>query len=521
MEHYQWLALVAYVPLALVLRRAEPLSGFLAGMLFGVVLWAAGTWWLVHSMGTMMHLPLWKGVGATVLIWLYQGLWFGFFGLICGWMNKHGLRAGPLFSAGLFTLLLFLRPRLFPVSGAVSVALWPEFIQVADLGGEYLVLFLLLLLNWLFAHALLALCQGKRRSVLFNAAGFILLLGLVLGYGAWRVNEFGAKNASPGSPALTVVSVQPNVPVRWGTSDHPLAAFSSAAEICLRSLSAHKELVEKAGMILFPEMPRFQCLDSEFVSSGLLGMLQHLNIPALLPSDEYAYGTETMVTTKDGDRDRALTSRKIFAKYNSVFVLEPGKNPTLVYRKVRLVPFSEATPLRSVFPSLQKVFGHSLEVTEGDGPRLVSVGDFKIQPLICFESGFPELVRRGVAMGADVLMEVSNDGWFASRESEMRHLGMGIFRTVEFRRPLVRCNNTGSSAFIRTSGELVANTLTPHDRACVTSADVVSSEARTVYGLWGNYWLWGLVMIVVWRLARYSFGKTTLDGSGRSCFGKM
>ncbi len=512
-ERHQWLTLALYVPLALALRRAGPLSGFLTGLLFGVVAWAGGTWWLLHSMSSMLHLSLWQGLGALMVVWLYQGLPFGLFGLVCGWMNKRGRRAGPVFCAGLLTLLIFIRPRLCPVSSAVSVALWPAFIQVADLGGEYLVLFLLLLLNWLLADLLFAFWQGQRRTALIRAIGFAVLLGIVLGYGTWRIDAYGENAARPDGKKMTIASVQPAVPVRWGTQEHPLAAFASADEMCLQSLSAYMGTVKRAGLLLFPEMPRFECLSSEFAASGLLAALLRLNIPALLPTDEYAYAPKTQQIVVDADQDFVVTTRKILAKYNSIFVLEPGNELTLAYRKVRLVPFSEATPLRTVFPAVQNILGHSLEVTEGDGPHLISINGLEIQPLICFESGFPGLVRQGVSMGANVLVEVSNDGWFAARTAEMKHLGMGIFRTVEFRRPLVRCSNSGCGAFVRTSGELVANTLTPHGRSCVTSAEVCPSEVTTVYAVWGNCWLWAVVLLVLWRMGDAVTGRVRVKSN--------
>lgn len=501
-ERHQWLTLGLFVPLALVLRRAKPVSGMLSGMLFGLVAWAAGTWWLQHAMGSMMHFPPWKAFGAAMLAWMYQSLAFAVFGLVCGWMNGRGRRAGPVFCASLLTLLVFLRPTLCPVSCVVSVALWPDFIQAADLGGEYLVFFLLLLLNWLLADALVAFRRGKGQSGFFHAASFVVLLSAVMGYGAWRIGEYGGQAASSANRALTIVSVQPDVPVLWGTEDAPLSGFATAEELCLRSLSAHMDSAKGAGLMVFPELPGLECRSSEFVAGGLMAALLRLNIPALLPSDEYAYAAESKQVTTGTGQERMIRSRRILARYNSVFVLRPGKKQelTLAYRKVRLAPFNEATPLRSVFPALQNVLGNRLEVTEGEGPRLISIRGLAIQPLICFETGCSGLVRQGVSMGAAVLVEVSNDGWFASRDAEMKHLGMGIFRTVEYRRPLVRCSNSGSGAFVRPSGELVDNTLTPHGRSYVTSAKVPPSGTTTCYFVWGNGWLWAAVIIVLWRL---------------------
>ncbi len=321
-ERYQWLALGVYVPLALVLRRAGPLPGFLAGMLFGVVGWAAGTWWLLHSMCTMMHFPFWKGLGAAMLIWLYQGLPFGAFGLICGWMNKRGRPAGPVFCAGLFTLLLFLRPRLCPVSGAVSVALWPAFIQIADLGGEYLVLFCLLLLNWLLADALDSLIRGMGVRAAFRAATAAALLAVIMGYGHWRLSQYhDAVQQSPPFRTLLVASLQPNVPVRRGSGGAPHADHASDEEMCLRHLAANLDRIRGADLVVFPELPKLDYQGEEFGQSGLEAALQRLDTPVLLPSNEFLYADEQEQVYPGDKEHRGVTRRRISAKYSSVRTL--------------------------------------------------------------------------------------------------------------------------------------------------------------------------------------------------------
>jgi len=261
------------------------------------------------------------------------------------------------------------------------------------------------------------------------------------------------------------------------------------------------DIVKGVDLIVFPELPRLNCAGNEFAASGLISKLQNLGIPALIPSDEYRYASESKQNLLEDDKQRQVTSQEILAKYNSVFVFRPGKGVIPVYRKVRLVPFSEATPLRD-FSFVQGMLWQGIEVTQGDGPRLISVQGLEVQPLICFETGFSGLVRQGVALGADLLVEVSNDGWFASRDAEMKHLGMGIFRTIEFRRPLVRCSNSGSGVFVRASGELDYATLTEQNSSVVISAEVFSPKVRTVYAKWGKLWIWFTVLVVLWRLSR-------------------
>lgn len=502
-ESVQWLSLIIYVPFALALKRAGAWTGLLVGLLYGGLAWASGLWWLLTSMDTLMGMDAWQRIPMATTLWLYQSLPFAVLGLVCGWMNRRGRSAGPLFCASLLTLLVYFRPVFCPVSSVVSVALWTPFIQIADLGGEYLVFFLLLLINWLFAD-LVANWGREWKKVGYQSACAVVLIGGMLAYGYWRIPQYDEHGVLSASRTMSIASLQPNVPVRWGNEGAPIEKFSSDEELCLRTLNANEDIVHGANLLVFPELPTFNCLESEFKISGLQATLGRLGISTIIPSDEFIYATETSSPIVLGEM-RSLTIRSICTKYNSLFFLPYGENCTLAYRKLKLVPFSEATPLRDTFPWLKKVIGRKLEVSKGEGVKLIHSHGLNIQPLICFESGFANLVRIGVDQGADLFVEVSNDGWFGSRDAEMKHLGMGIFRAVETRRPLVRCSNSGAGAHVWASGEIVPGTLTPHGRASLTRAKLYCPEVTTLYAKLGDGWLWGAGLIVVWGLGSSFF----------------
>jgi apolipoprotein N-acyltransferase len=171
-----------------------------------------------------------------------------------------------------------------------------------------------------------------------------------------------------------------------------------------------------------------------------------------------------------------------------------------VDRKVKLVPFSERTPFQELWPWLKKTVGHQLEYSPGPGPRLITLGNGKrVQPLICFESGFPSLVQKGVLKGADALVNLSDDAWFASNRAAELHLGMALFRAVEQRRPLVRCTNSGAGAHILATGEIVPGTLTPMDIRTTRQAKLYCPTELTVYSQIGEAWLWLLGAYVMVR----------------------
>ena len=302
----------------------------------------------------------------------------------------------------------------------------------------------------------------------------------------------------PETRALAVATVQPNAlpPAFWG-EQAPLNSFATPEDLCLEQLTAHMDSVRKADLLVFPELPRFDCRDGEFVRSGLQKALQGLKIPSMLPSAEFVYGEKSR-QAPESRAFRQMVTTPILAKYVSVFFMPPGaERPMPVYRKIKPVPFSEASPFGLTLP--WRKASNRLRVSRGDGIRLIRVRDLDIQPLICFESGFSSLVRQGVLKGAEMLVEFSNDGWFASRDAEMEHLDMAIFRAVESRRPIVRCSNSGSGAHVSAGGEIIPGTLTPHGAPCVTRARVLCPEGLTLYLRQGEAWLWILGGIVAWQ----------------------
>ncbi len=78
----------------------------------------------------------------------------------------------------------------------------------------------------------------------------------------------------------------------------------------------------------------------------------------------------------------------------------------------------------------------------------------RVAPLICFEDTVGDLVRRFVTNGANVLVNITNDGWFLHSSGSKQHLANAIFRCVENRRPMVRAANTGVTCFVNEFGHV-------------------------------------------------------------------
>jgi apolipoprotein N-acyltransferase len=124
------------------------------------------------------------------------------------------------------------------------------------------------------------------------------------------------------------------------------------------------------------------------------------------------------------------------------------------YDKIRLLPFGEYVPLPRWFPPAWLVSGIVGDFTPGANYTLLPIGETRVGVFICFESAFPSIARQFTDAGADVLINISNDGYLGQTPVLRQHLANAVMRAVENRRTVLRVTNTGISARISPRGEV-------------------------------------------------------------------
>jgi apolipoprotein N-acyltransferase len=149
--------------------------------------------------------------------------------------------------------------------------------------------------------------------------------------------------------------------------------------------------------------------------------------------------------------------------YNAALLVSDGGERVQVYRKLHLVPFGEYVPGRHRVPLLARIVGDQVPGDFKAGKEYtvfaLTAGDVQVAPLICFEDTIGELTRQFVLPsetnpGANLLVDITNDGWFLHSAGSHQHLANAIFRCVETRRPMVRAANTGVTCFINQFGRV-------------------------------------------------------------------
>lgn len=146
--------------------------------------------------------------------------------------------------------------------------------------------------------------------------------------------------------------------------------------------------------------------------------------------------------------------------FNAAFMIKPrGRKQFERYEKVHLVPFGERVPFQKFFPILAKLNFGQAEFKPGEGIAKWTVAGrqdtFTVAPMICYESIFPYLGMEVVRHKTDVILNLTNDGWFDGTSEQRQHLLLSVIRSIETGRSLVRATNTGISAIATPSGRIL------------------------------------------------------------------
>jgi apolipoprotein N-acyltransferase len=185
---------------------------------------------------------------------------------------------------------------------------------------------------------------------------------------------------------------------------------------------------------------------------------------------------------------------------NSGLFLDAEGRPVACYDKMHPVMFGEYVPLAETFPVLYRITPLPAGLSAGAAPVAVEIAGYEVAPTICYETALPEairgLVRSLAARGRrpDVIVNLTNDGWFwGSSELDM-HLAAAIFRAVEVRTPLVIAANTGFSAAIDGSGRLLDRG--PRRQTATLRAAVRRDGRSSPWLAWGSLPVWLCVTVV-------------------------
>ena len=157
-----------------------------------------------------------------------------------------------------------------------------------------------------------------------------------------------------------------------------------------------------------------------------------------------------------------------------------------------LLPFGEYLPFEQYIPWLREIFPFAPNYKPGKESALITIkntqGDsIKAIPLICYEAVFSEQVAAGVAQGGQFMINSSNDAWFYHAAGKRVHLALSIFRSIEYRKYLVRATNTGLSGVIDPYGNFVKESLLTENTQSYAVVEIPINSKQSFYQQYPNF----------------------------------
>jgi apolipoprotein N-acyltransferase len=466
--NFTWLCWIALTPLIAAIWFSESgsrhrwlrnlLLGYVAGLTF---------FWTAFSWLTTVTVPGW------FVLAFYMAIYFAIWAWFCGLLQPREIKreagstkwdrmlaqarsgAAPSQSpwvkstnnlllaflvAGAWVTQEWFRGWVFSGFGwnGLGVALhgnWP-LIQIAEFTGVAGLSFMVAFANVVAVTTVRRLVLEVSTRTVRPHFDLTLTLATIVG-----VLTFGlrATQVSPPTKPLRVAAVQSNVPQNQKFDPQftrkIFDQFRRLSEIALRS-------TPPPDLLIWPE-------------SSMPG-------PVLLDRESYQFVMD-LAASAESDILLGTIDEENGDVYNAALLVSDGGEQVQVYRKLHLVPFGEYVPGRHSVPLLARIVADQVpgDFKAGKNHTVFELTnrDVKVAPLICFEDTLGELTRRFVLPsetnpGANLLADITNDGWFLHSAGSHQHLANAIFRCVETRRPMVRAANTGVTCFVNEFGRV-------------------------------------------------------------------
>jgi len=501
------LSWIAFAPLIIALFRAQPVGAlevegsiklqpatpgqsFILAYASGV-LWYAGTcYWIYNTMHQYGGLSAPFALLALFLFCLYLGLYHGIFGLLLSLMVGPGrdTRRAMVAAPFLWVAIELARTRItgFPwnllgTSQVDNISLT----RITTLTGVYGISFEIMLVNVAVAAAFLV--SKKKRSPLLMAslaAAAVLQAGRLVGAPALRADR-------------AALLVQENIPVdaTW-TRDAFERTLRALTDLTVKATAAASSTsptlsTGKADLIVWPESPApFFVSDPLFREpvSRMAGEIGSWVVTGAIASEPAAHGVRTSTV------------------FNSAALISPLGNWTARYDKVHLVPFGEYLPFPRLFAFAGGLTKEVGEFQAGASRAPLDAGGTKLGVFICYESIFPDEVRQFAGQGAQVLVNLSNDGWYGDSGAFAQHLNQTRMRAIENDRWLLSATNTGVTASIDPYGRTVSRL--PRKQRAALVAPYALTSVTTFYTRHGDWFAFLCAIIsVAALLTRFALRK--------------
>ncbi|MGQ9732007.1 MAG: apolipoprotein N-acyltransferase [Candidatus Zipacnadales bacterium] len=453
-----WLAWIALMPLLVAVRTLRPGAALVVGWIAGTVFFAC----LMHYIRQFGLLP-WFALA------IFQGSFLALFGYIaammwripCAWLRVPALAAA-------WTAAELLRGHCGALQFTFGSLGYSQhrtlcMLQPASLIGHYGLGHAIALFSAAVVEAIPRLQRDLRPATGGPLVVYGVLLLITVLWGLIRINRLTADNSGT---VLNVLAVQ-------GDISAPKASAALVNEATQVYIQHTLNEGQSAQVVVWPETA----------------------IPARLNLYPSAYDWIQSVPKRLGCTLLlgAAESSPSGRTYNTLWAFNKRGELTALYRKRRLVIFGEYLPWRDKLGFLMNRYPiRAFDYSPGMEDVLIPLDGVTAAPMICFESIFPDIARRLIRQGAEILIVITSDTWAGDAKDELhQHAQCSVLRAVETGRWLVRAAGTGVTFIVDPAGRVVS--AAPIFELSTAQATVRARMNWTPYVVWGD---WPLTLVV-------------------------
>lgn len=447
------LAWIALVPLFWVWSSTQsPLNGWLSGTLFGIALYATGTFWVADYVLLLQGWSASASLAAALPFWLYSAQVWGLAGLILVALQARTRLPSVILTPTIIATISLIFPHLFEAPLAVTQTRFSSILQGISVTGSVMLDWLIVAINMTIFQTLRGRlghqpCTRLDRNVALGVLGLLLIW---LGYGVINLSLWQQRMQT--WPRATVAAVQPNqFPQKARHSLIPGFSHSWSPELAM----SERLTLAQPELIVWPEAHSRDYFNDERVRAAYQRAVERWQIPLLFQAVE----------------PRATRSTSASSVFNSAVLLTPDQTGEAavhekVYRKVNRVPIGEyvpalLTPLARKLTPWLRPFKRPMAAGSATLVQPTQSG-LRVLPLICYDVLFASFVADAVPPERENLLIVtlSNDGWFGQLAATRLHTRLAALRAIENRVPLLHAVNNGPSAYVTVTG--VIQEISPH-----------------------------------------------------------
>ncbi|WP_035571867.1 apolipoprotein N-acyltransferase [Halonatronum saccharophilum] len=451
-----WVGLIPFL-FAFDTKRGRK-EAFYLGWVMGVPLLAIGGYWAIYPLMKFSGFPL----IINFIIFLFGAsllaLYFGLFSFLLSFLEEkfdlHLLILIPVVWTGVefIRVLISLEFPFFYL--AYSQAFIPELIQLASYGGVSLVTFLIVLVNTLIFSSI-----KKKDYRYFLTGALVFAIIFIQGFLVLEGEEEIRKS-------INISLIQPNFPQELKMDPRKQKEITES----LLDQTREELVNNESDLLIWPE------------TAILRTYYEDRRLPFNLPTK-----TPLFIGgfAREGEgRDKVL---------NSAFLFDERRLPIERYSKLKLVPFGEYVPFPSLIPDIIQSGMNNL--THGSEKVEFEINNFSWISPICSEILNSQLVR-SLYSQQDFIVNISNEAWFEESHAPMQILQAGIFRSVEYRTPLVKVANTGISGIVDSKGRVLVESAL-FETWSHTGKLNIPHRVETPYYKLGNYFGWVNLLIII------------------------